>query len=506
MVTASKDLTARIWEAKTGLFRMSLRSIHGHFVGAAFRAGSVKVIATWDEAGAICVWDAQTGECRTTLRGHAGLINDARWSPDGERLATTSTDATARLWAPEKIGQVAYLGHLDSKKPRLLTAGFSPSGSDQVVTAGVDGSAHVWRASDGARLSVLTSASIDAGAAHARFSPTGKLIAVTQARVATPRLFTTSDLRAAVTLATPPVRDDDPRIDPQPIRWSPDGTRLAVKQRKNVVVWSATSGAIERVIASPHDVMSFCWNPAGDRLVLSLWTSRAAVEIWDATGEAPARTQLEGSPDGVWWVDWSADGRHVATACNASVAFVHDAESGARLTSRQHGAAVKVVALSPDGRWLATGDDAKAVTVWDWAVEGSIPVSGPSSHGSRISQVMWSKDSRNLVSLSEDGLVCLWERRDAGATTRFVNVGTLRHARCRNEVVAWSADEKQLVTGDDEGSALIHPVAQDDLVEAVRRRLGRSALTDAEWTQYLPRRRPPQAPAARKAGATPPKG
>lgn len=479
---------------------MSLRSLHGHFAGAAFRPKSVKVIATWNELGAIGVWDAETGEALTTLSGHAGAINDATWSPDGERLATTSTDATARLWSPEKIGQVEYLGHADSRKPRVIAAAVSPSGSDQVVTAGVDGSVHVWRASDGAGLAVLATASIDAGPADARFSPTGELLAITRARVAAPLLFTTSDLRAAMTLAAPPVSDDAPQTDPQQIRWSPDGSRLAVKQRTSVVVWSAASGALERVIVSPRNIVSLCWNPAGDRLALSLWASGDAVEIWDATGDAPARTRLGGYQDGIWSVDWSADGRHVATACNTGVACVHDAESGARLTSRAHGAAVKVVALSPDGRWLATGDDAKAVTAWDWAVEGSSPVSGPSAHGSRIRQVTWSKDSRSLVSLSEDGLVCLWERRDAGAATRFVNVGTVRNARCSYEVVASSPDGKWLVTGDDEGSAMIHPVAQGDLVEAVRRRLGRSALTDAEWMQYLPRRRPLQVAAAPAKG------
>jgi WD40 repeat protein len=453
----------------------------------------VKVVATWNELGAIGIWDAETGERRTTLGGHTGSISDAKWSPDGERLATASTDATTRLWAPEKIGQVVYLGHLECRKPRIVAVQLSPSGSDQVVTAGVNGCAHVWRASDGARLAVLTSASIEAGPADARFSPKGDLIAVTQARVATPLLFTTSDLRAAVTLATPPRRDDEPMVDPQQIRWSPDGSRVAVKQSKGLVVWSATSGAIERVIVSARPTMSMCWNPTGDRLALALWTRGDAVEIWDAAGDAPPRVRLGGYADGIWSVDWSADGRHVATACNTAIACVHDAESGARLTTREHGAAVKVVALSPDGRWLATGDDAKALTVWEWAVEGSLPANGPSAHGSRIAQITWSADSSRLVSMSEDGLVCLWERRGSGAGTRFVHVATVRNTHCRNEVVASSPDGKWLVTGDDEGAAMIHPVAMDDLVEAVRRRLGRSALTDAEWTQYLPRRRPPQA-------------
>ncbi len=158
-----------------------------------------------------------------------------------------------------------------------------------------------------------------------------------------------------------------------------------------------------------------------------------------------------------------------------------------------------MVALSPDGRWLATGDDAKSVAIWDWARAGSGPVSGPSAHGSRIRQVTWSADGRRLISVSDDGLVCLWERRDAGATTRFVSVGTLQNARCGYEVAAASPDGKWIVTGDEEGAALIHPVAQADLVEAVGRRLGRSSLTNQEWTRYLPGRKPTPPTAAASA-------
>jgi WD40 repeat protein/predicted acylesterase/phospholipase RssA len=500
LVTASKDLTARIWLAKTGAFQMSLRSSKGHFAGAAFRPGSAKVIATWDEPGAVAVWNAETGEAQTILLGHTGSINDARWSPDGARLATTSTDATARIWAPEAIGQVSYVGHADSRKPRVIAAAFSPSGADQVVTAGVDGSAHVWRASDGRGLAVLTATSLAAGPADASFSPTGKLIAVTQARVAAPLLFTASDLGAGISLATPAADDEAPRIDPQPIRWSPDGSRLAMKRLKSVVVWSATSGAIERVITTADTIVSFCWSPSSDRLALSLWTSGDAVEIWDAIGNAPARMRLGGYEDGAWSVDWSADGRRIATGCNHSTARVHDADSGALLASIAHGSAVKVVALSPDGRWLATGDDAKNVAICDWARAGSAPVSGASAHGSRIRQLTWSTDGRRLVSVSGEGVVCLWERRDVGATTSFVVVGTLQSARCGYEVAALSPDGRSIVTGDDDGGALIHPVEQADLVEAVGRRLGRSALTDPEWMRYLPGRKPiaGAAPAAKR--------
>jgi len=371
-------------------------------------------------------------------------------------------------------------------------AAFSPTEADRLVTAGHDGSVHVWGASDGERRAELASAATGAGPADARFSPDGALIAVTQARVATPLLFNTRGFSAAIPLIAPPVTDPNAETDPQRIRWSPDGRYLAVKRRKSVVVWCVATGEIERVIENErrHDITSCAWSPANGRLelALSLWTGGAAVEIWDATGTRPARP-CRGFGDGVWSVDWSVDGDRIATACNNGVVSILDAATGAVVTSHTLPSSAKVVALSPDGRWLATGDDAKVMTVWDCTVDGWTSVSGEGAHGSRIRQVTWSKASRSLVSVSEDGLVCLWEQRGEGADAGFVNVSTLRSTRGSYRVAGMSIDERSIVTGDDEGAALIHPVSADDLVAAVGKRLGRAALTDAEWSQCLPGRK-----------------
>lgn len=502
LVTASQDMTARIWQTATGLFQMSLRGLEGHFMGAAFRPRSVKVVATWNDAGVITVWSAETGEAHTPLLGHTGSIGDARWSPDGAQLATVSSDATARIWAPEVCGQVTYLGHADSKRPPVIAASFSPDGSE-VVTAGINGSVHVWSAKDGKMRGVrgvLADATPGDGPADASFSPTGKLIALTQASVAAPLLFNADDLSPAVALELPSRAYEAPVDELQLLRWSPDGSLLAVKQRRSVVVWSASSGAIVRAIESPHDVLSLCWSPDGERLAVAQRTAGDAVAIWDAQGDAPARTSLANHGDGVWSVDYSADGRRVATGSNDALARVYDGDTGALITAMRHNRAVRTVALSPDGRWLATSDDAQKVTIWGWANASAGPVNGAGAHLSRIRQLMWSADSRRLISVSVEGIVCLWERRDVGEAASFVNVGTLRSARCCYRVASASPDGKHLVTGDDEGSAVIHPIAFDTLVDAVQQRLGRKALTDQEWSRYVPGGRPLQPGSAGKTG------
>jgi hypothetical protein len=44
------------------------------------------------------IWDAATGKGIAPLQGHTGAVNSAAFSPDGQRIVTASLDNTARIW------------------------------------------------------------------------------------------------------------------------------------------------------------------------------------------------------------------------------------------------------------------------------------------------------------------------------------------------------------------------------------------------------------------------
>lgn len=45
------------------------------------------------------IWDVATGRELAVLRGHASLVSEASFSPDGVSILTSSMDGTARRWA-----------------------------------------------------------------------------------------------------------------------------------------------------------------------------------------------------------------------------------------------------------------------------------------------------------------------------------------------------------------------------------------------------------------------
>lgn len=46
-------------------------------------------------------WDVETGQELVTLSGHDGRVTSAAYSPDGQRIVTSSSDQTAKVWDSE---------------------------------------------------------------------------------------------------------------------------------------------------------------------------------------------------------------------------------------------------------------------------------------------------------------------------------------------------------------------------------------------------------------------
>ena len=120
IVTASRDKTARIWDAATGQqMGEPLRGHGGPVASAAFSPDGKRIVtASWD--GTARLWDAATRQPTAELTGHKDNVNSAAFSPDGKRIVTASTDKTTRLWELFADTQVSE-SHAKTAIPRCLT-------------------------------------------------------------------------------------------------------------------------------------------------------------------------------------------------------------------------------------------------------------------------------------------------------------------------------------------------------------------------------------------------
>ena len=147
--------------------RVSTLNHESAVVSAVFSPDGEQV-ATASTDGTAKVWDATTGEEVAIMR-HQGVVGDVAFSPDGKYIVTGSEDETARVWDATSGQEVTTMNHQGA----VGDVAFNPDG-EQVATASTDGTVRVWDAMSGEE--VATKRHEDA-VLNVSFSPEGKYVA-----------------------------------------------------------------------------------------------------------------------------------------------------------------------------------------------------------------------------------------------------------------------------------------------------------------------------------------
>ncbi len=179
IVTASEDRTARVWDAITGQQILTLR--HLDTVRSASFSPDGRWILTASDDRTARIWDASNGHLLFPPLVHSSAVYSAEFSSDGKRIVTTSIDRVVRLWEEFSINPVSAVGPPTllggSNVPRFV-ASFSPDGKS-IVTGGADGAISLWNA-ERLGFSNYTSPewTVDGGGpvGSAEFSPDGSLL------------------------------------------------------------------------------------------------------------------------------------------------------------------------------------------------------------------------------------------------------------------------------------------------------------------------------------------
>lgn len=350
------------------------------------------------------VWNAATGELLTTCRGHAGAVTSVNFSPDGARLLTASTDGRVGQWDARTGHPVEPL--YDHHGALLNSAVYSPDGQ-WVASAGEDRLIRVWRARGRQDLAVLQGHTERVN--EVAFDPGGRRLASRSCRFGetdgwdgTVRVW---DVDPSSSL--PVLRGHFGAV--QAVAYSPDGRWLAsASWDKTVRLWDAATGEPCATLPHPSMVFGLAFGPDGTWLLTGDRYS-GQLRVWDvATGRGKAFPihekdalfcQLKVSPDGTRVAATMEDpqfGNHRWTVVD--------------LATKKPLVPIKGEAFgySPDGRWLAVREpDEKTMRLLDARTyETSARFSG---HESSVTAVAFSPDSRLLATGSKDHTVRLWQ-------------------------------------------------------------------------------------------------
>lgn len=353
--TGDCDRTVRLWEVVPQRVTARLDGHTGPIWRAAFSPDGALVVtasATRQAQGrrsdlTARVWDANTGESIAVLRGHAGDVLDAAFSPDGGCVVTASADATARVWEAATGRPAAELrGHSGP----VQTAAFGPDGR-QVVTASADKTARVWEAATGKPVAELQGHT--ASVRTAAFSPDGRRV-VTASTDKTARVWEAATGKLVAELSGNAWFVNS-------AAFSPDGQRVVTAGEDGTArVWEAATGArVGELDSHTGAVVRASFSPDG-RFVVTASSDRTA-RVWEI--ERGQSVELRGHSGRVIDARFSPDGKFVVTASEDQTARVWEARSGRLLITLQgHTDAVRSTAFGPDGKLVVTaGDDATAL-------------------------------------------------------------------------------------------------------------------------------------------------
>src|SRR6266566_1423118 len=153
VVTASKDKTARVWDAAAGR-AISQPMKHSSEVYSGQFSPDGKRVVTASEDGKAQVWDAATGQAVGQPMQHDDEVHSAQFSADGQRVVTASDDETAQVW-DAATGQA--VGQPMQHDDEVHSAQFSADGQHVVTTAADDKmeKERVWNAETGEALGEL---------------------------------------------------------------------------------------------------------------------------------------------------------------------------------------------------------------------------------------------------------------------------------------------------------------------------------------------------------------
>ena len=471
ILTASRDHTARIWDATTGDNTLTLTRAHKERITAVAWSPDGHHILTASADGTARIWDATTGDNTLTLT-HTDPVNAVAWSPDGHHILTASEDRTARIWDATTGDNTLTLTRTDPVTAVALSVSavaWSPDGH-HILTASGDGTARIWDATTGDNTLTLTHTDPVIAVA---WSPDGTHI-LTGSWDHTARIWdaTTGDNTLTLTL-THTSWVTVLALSVSEVVWSPDGTHILTGSMDGTArIWDATTGDNTLTLTHTDWVRAVAWSPDGHHILTA--SADGTARIWDATTGDNTLTLTHTDP--VNAVAWSPDGHHILTASEDRTARIWDATTGDNTLTLTRTDPVTAVALSvsavawsPDGHHILTASGDGAARIWD-ATTGDNTLT--LTRTDPVTAVAWSPDGHHILTASEDGTARIWD-----ATT---GDNTLTRARWVT-AVAWSPDGHHILTASRDHTARIWDATTGDNTLTLTR-AHKERITAVAWS------------------------
>jgi WD40 repeat protein len=352
-----------LWDALAGKEVRRLTTSNGWLYSVAVSPDGRHVVA--GSGSTVTLWGRATGKEVRTLSGHTNVIHVVAFSRDGKRLLTSSADRTARLWDAATGEPLRTLGGHGGEVRALAM----DREAKRIATGADDKIVRLWDAATGKELRQLRGH--DGELYSVAFSLDGKTLA------------------------------------------SGDGCGT-------VILWDAATGKERRRINGRQMIRCVAFSSDGKFLAVS--DGDGLLRLFDAGGERLLRDIHQ--PDAAGGIAFSPDGQTLAsTGAENGGIYLWNAFTGKELRREEgHRGRVDRVAISPDGKVVASAGREGGVRLWQAATGKELSVL-PDEGGNAWRCLAFSSDGRLLAS-SRYEVIRIWDsdRRKLLRTIRAARV------------------------------------------------------------------------------------
>jgi WD40 repeat protein/DNA-binding Lrp family transcriptional regulator len=387
--------------------RGAIRTFGGDAVRSLAFSPDGRFLAAGDFENRIRLWDANSGREVHLLEGHRRVPVSGKngvfclaFSPDGTRLASGAADGVVRVW---EVKSGKELAHCAGHGGRVQALAFAPDGKT-LASAGADNALRLWDAASGA--------------------------------------------------ANGPVPDEGGAVSSMSL--SADGRTLAVVQMPGKLsLWDVMDGKeLPKTPKLPAPVAVAVFAPMGRTLVSA--SVAGHLHFWDCD-KGQEKHEMRNVQTSIRLLAAAGDGAIVAWCGNDRRVVLWDAKAGKELRQfRPQGNTISELLFSPDGETLLVAGSAGVSMADGWRPPASSDRIGQMTPAIRIGSVLavaMSPDGRMLATGGQDGAVRLWE--SASGKQRRAMFGDNAFVRA----TALSPDGKLLATGSSNGLLRLWDVA-----------------------------------------------
>lgn len=469
LISGSHDATIKIWSVSSRSLRASYDNLVRENPGTRPWAAPVIYVASSPDNVTFAAFTYGSMQFRNLSNGETiraisvPYVTAVVISPDWKTILVGPVlEAQTQLIRTDTGNPIAYFPE-SAKSLRAIS--FSPD-SKAFASGDVDGNIKVWNTNSQRPFRSFSSNAFSATAAT--LNPSGTIIAW-----ATHNKIKLWDIRAGKMLAS--IEGHSSRVNC--LVFSPDGKYLASGSAEDSVrVWSVPSGQLIRLVGNKDIIHAVAFSPDGRTLAsgsTNKENNELAVKLCDwrsgrlirrlmihrpetlssfsdsepkimkvsfspvKTTPQPIPSPFFGAPDVVLSIQFSPDGKRIASGSTYQVANIWNLNTGVMLHElKGHNYSVTSVAFSPNGAMLVTsGTDVK---IWD-SFSGRL-LNTLDKHNDYINMVDVSPNGRTIASASNDRTIKVWD-----ATTGSLLKDLVHHGSGVNSV-KYSPDGKLLVS------------------------------------------------------------